>query len=97
MSSMLDDLRAIQARIAAAPPQPRAFIARFDVPFGKAFRMWDTRGRFVVYVHRVWLMDSVRHERSRERLSGVLDPAAFGIDVYFEDSGPQGETHPPPA
>jgi hypothetical protein len=91
---MLDDLLAMNEQIKSAPPSPRAFIARFDVPMGRMFKMWDTRGEFVVYVHRGWLMDGVRHTRKGSTLDGSLG-IAFGIPVRFEDSAATGEEDRP--
>lgn len=77
-------------QIAALPPSPRAIVARFDVPMGRTFRMWSTRGDFVVYVHRGWLMDGGRHVK-RSEATDLYDLGLWGIPVHFEDSAALGD------
>lgn len=88
---LLAGLRRMTEIVNASPPVPRCIIARHDVPWGKGYRMWDTRGELVLYVHRGWLYDYAwRRPAPDDRLTRragremALAPALSGIPVVHE-------------
>ena len=79
---MIDLLREYSRIMADAPPRC-VMIARHDVPFGGAFRMWNTRGEMIVYVSRGWIADLPRGKRKAPTFG--FDTTLFaGIPIYFE-------------
>jgi hypothetical protein len=46
------DLLRMNEELDMLPPRPRYFIARHDVPYGRVFKMWDTRGQMHAYINR---------------------------------------------
>jgi hypothetical protein len=81
--TMLDVLRDFERQIEEAPPQPWRIIARYDVPPGPPKRMWDTRGRLIWYIQRLYL-DSLPRATQH---TGIMPIADLGIPVYTE--GPE--------
>lgn len=76
-------LASITRAIKDVPPAPRALILRFDVPMGRLFKVWDTRGGFVVYAHRgLLLSEAVHHGRAAVATGpGLL---WLGVPVFYE-------------
>lgn len=79
---MVEQIRELQRKIDAAPPPIRRIIARHDVPYGRAFRMWNARGELIVYANRGELADLPRAKptsASEQRLAELC-----AIPVVFE-------------
>lgn len=77
----------MQEEIANSPPRFAYLIARHDVPYGKVFRMWDTRGRLYGYVNRGEVHDlpAAKHgQTSVHGLESIAKPGFFGIPVFLE-------------
>lgn len=83
MTAASDVFDRIARSLADVPPMPRALIARFDVPMDRMFRMWDTRGGFVIYVHRGMLLSEAVH-LGRASVHTAPGSVALGIPVFFE-------------
>lgn len=79
-SDMIAEMRRIQALIDAAPPVPHVIMAHHAVPYGAAFRQWDTRGRLLVWANRGQIADMPRAEKN-PNLFAASPIAAFGIPV----------------
>lgn len=78
-----DVVRAITERFrlpVLAGPVPWRIVARHDVPYGAVIRMWDTRDRLTLYVHRSALMDAIGPRVSK----AFLDSPYVGTPVYYE-------------
>jgi hypothetical protein len=89
---MDDQLLAWQRQIDAMSPSSRRIIARHDVPFGHAFRMWSTDGTFVVYVSRGWVED-LPHQKVLGldvAVSTIVPPSLVGIPVVNESQREEG-------
>lgn len=87
MNDLNAELRRMRDEVAKLPPRPRYFIARHDVPYGKVYRMWDTRGYMHAYVNRGELHDLVlTHVKGGTEVHGlgVVSPGFFGIPVFME-------------
>lgn len=83
---MYADLKRMMTEVDKLPPRPRYFIARHDVPYGRVFRMWDTRGQMHAYVNRGEIHDMrVADYRETSVLRrDSLDPGITGIPVFLE-------------
>lgn len=66
--------------------RPRYFIARHDVPYGRVFRMWDTRGFMHAYINRGELHDMRVADYRQTPVFGrdVLGPGLTGVPVFVE-------------
>lgn len=65
--------------IRAMPPTPRGIITHSAVPYGRAYRQWDTNGD-------MWMWANERDLDSLPRVA--IDPFslhAFGIPVYWSN------------
>jgi hypothetical protein len=62
-------------------PRPR------PVPYGRAPRMWNTRGELIVYANRGEIADLPRAKSQPASLSPTLP---FGIPVVVESTAPNG-------
>lgn len=81
---LLADLRGWQAKIDALPPIPRGVITDHRVPYGRAFKQWDTNGDLWLWVNRGEIEDIPR-ARPHDALFAMLPPSLTGIRVYNED------------
>lgn len=85
---MLKDLQEWQRRFYAAPPVADRIIANYDVPPGKVFRYWDTRGRLWAYVNRgaIEMLPRQKVDLTPNVRVDVIEMGrgAFGIQVFFE-------------
>jgi hypothetical protein len=77
VSDLIADLRKAMAVTKDLPPPVDHIVATHSVPYGKVFRMYNTRGRMVVYVNRGMVADLPRREPSS-------DLPVFGIPVVEE-------------
>lgn len=78
--SGIEQLLEWQAKIDAAPPVPHAILAHHAVPYGAAYRQWDTRGRLYVWANRGQIADMPRVTKEPNPLA-ASPIAAFGIPV----------------
>lgn len=78
-----------RARDVLGDPRPRLlrFIAREDVPVGRAFPLYRTDGDLVVYINR-WWFDGLPCHRMFDAVdviaSPILPPGITGVPVVFE-------------
>lgn len=73
--SLIDDLIRLNTQISEAPPVPRAILTNHAVPYGRAFRQWDTKGNLYV-----WVNPGVLHDLWR---AGPPDPTNFSSIANF--------------
>lgn len=82
-ASIVADLRAMFAQVAALPPAPREIRASHLVPYGRAYRQWLTDGSLIVWVNRGEIAD-LPHAKAygiEVALSTLAPPWLFGIPV----------------
>lgn len=86
MHDLLAELQRMQAEIDKLAPLPRYLIARHDVPYGKLFRMWDTRGQMHAYVNRGQIHDLAyrSYKSTSVHPFGLARPDLTGIPVFEE-------------
>lgn len=78
---MLDEMRRWQKIIDAAPPPIHRIMASHAVPYGRAFKQWDTNGRLLVWANRGEIVDLPRASKPPAGLSWSM--ISFGVDVVF--------------
>jgi hypothetical protein len=82
-ASTIEELRSWSRYLKAVPPPVSRIIARHDVPYGRAFRMWTTRGDLIVYANRGEMHD-LPHAPKKSNPLAAYPIASFGIPVVFE-------------
>jgi hypothetical protein len=76
MTSPLDDFVAWQRKLNSLPPAPHSILTSHAVPYGRAYRQWDSKGRLLIWVNRGEVADLPR------AAPGTLGgPPIFGIPV----------------
>jgi hypothetical protein len=86
-SDLLADLRRWQAKIDTLPPAPHAIMAHHSVPYGRAFKQWDARGRLLIWANRGEIADLPRQNlHGIDVLSSILcPPGLVGVPVVNVD------------
>jgi hypothetical protein len=82
-SEFFDALRRMQRMIDEAPPPVRRLRAHHSVPYGTAWKQWNTRGELEVWVNRGWVADLPRAPSERYDAPGAL-MRMTGIPVVLE-------------
>jgi hypothetical protein len=81
---MLEQMRTLQRVLDDLPPRVSRVIARHDVPYGRVFRMWTTRGDMIAYANRGEIADLPRAVPEKPGTVQLLPPAFWGVPVYVE-------------
>lgn len=79
MGLCIDELREWQRKLDAMPETPWRIVASRKVPSGRASRMYDTRGRMIVYANR----DNVK-AIPKPKPFVPINIHDFGIPVVYE-------------
>lgn len=56
----IQELFKLNEELAKLPPAPRALVASHEVPYGRIYRQWDTRGDLFIWVNRGEIADLPR-------------------------------------
>lgn len=79
-AASFDMLDAMKRQMAMTPPALRAIFASHAVPYGRVYRMWNTRGEMIAYVNRGEIEDMPRVKVKAPRY-GLAATVIFGTPV----------------
>lgn len=83
IADMLAQLRQWDDELKRRPAPVWRIVARHDVPYGRCFKYYDTKGRLIVYANRGEIADLP--QRPVQQMFGPDAPIAnFGIPVVVE-------------
>jgi hypothetical protein len=71
-------------RLRELPPVPHVIRAHHSVPYGRAFKQWDTAGRLIVWANRGEIKDMLRQPAKPRSPFDLVPPGVFGIRVVYE-------------
>jgi hypothetical protein len=75
--TLVDDVRAMLDTVNALRPCPSRIMASHAVPYGRAYRQWNTRGELLLWVNRGLIADLPR--RPADRVGVLTGAGALGF------------------
>lgn len=75
------EIQAMIDRVAVSPPVPRAIVADHRVPYGRAYRLWNTRAELLIYANRGEVEDCPAASRRTTCVTELCPPGVLGIPV----------------